>query len=116
MRKILTWHPLGRSGAYISKKDYDVTREFILSALCEEMTLLDLIELGERLLAPMIEDNIAWHILVVKLDLEARGIIVSFQKFAPHRVQFLRLRRKGVKKFIEHNIASTINQQTSKSG
>jgi hypothetical protein len=40
MRKILTWHPLGRTGAYISKKDYDVTRDFILSALSDEMTLL----------------------------------------------------------------------------
>jgi len=114
MRKILTWHPLGRSGAYISKKDYDVTREFILSALCDEMTLLDLIELGERVLAPLIEDNIAWHILVVKLDLEARGIIVSFLKLAPHKAQFLKMRRKGMKKFILDNSASINNQQRTK--
>ena len=110
MRKILTWHPLGRTGAYISKKDYDVIRDFILSALSEEMTLLDLIELGERVLAPQIEDNIAWYILVVKLDLEARGIIVSFLKLAPHRVQFLKLRRKGVKKFVVQNGGPFVTQ------
>ena len=114
MRKILTWHPLGRSGAYISKKDYDVTREFILSALCEEMTLLDLIELGERVLAPIIEDNIAWHILVVKLDLEARGIIVSFLKLAPHKAQYLKLRKKGARKFGVQNGATIVNQQIGK--
>jgi len=114
MRKILTWHPLGRTGAYISKKDYDVTRDFILSALSDEMTLLDLIELGERVLARIIEDNIAWNILVVKLDLEARGIIVSFLKLAPYKAQFLKLRRKGVRKFVVDNSMSITNQQRTK--
>lgn len=113
MRKILTWHPLGRAGAYISKKDYDVTKEFILSALTDEMTMLDLIELGERVLAPMIEDNIAWNILVVKLDLEARGVIVSFLKIAPHKAQFLKLRKKAMKHFVPQNGAA-VNQRLSK--
>ena len=113
MRKILTWHPLGRTGAYISKKNYDITKEFILSALSDEMTLLDLIELGERVLAPMIEDNIAWNILVVKLDLEARGVIVSFLKIAPHKAQYLKLRRKAIKNFVPKNGAA-INQRLSK--
>ena len=85
MRKILTWHPLGKPGAYISKKDYELVSTFILSTLhAEEMTLLELIQLGENKLAPYIEENIAWHILVVKLDLEARGILVSFLKLSPH--------------------------------
>ena len=113
MRKILTWHPLGRAGAYISKKDYDVTKEFILSALSDEMTMLDLIELGERVLASIIEDNIAWNILVVKLDLEARGVIVSFLKIAPHKAQYLKLRRKAIKKFVPQNGAA-VNQRLSK--
>ncbi|HMG93347.1 MAG TPA: hypothetical protein VK589_24990 [Chryseolinea sp.] len=114
MRKMLTWHPLGRTGAYISKKNYDIVKDFILSALTDEMTMLDLIELGERVLASMIEDNIAWYILVVKLDLEARGIIVSFLKLAPHKAQFLKLRKKGIKKFVGGNHTSMTTQQRAK--
>ena len=113
MRKILTWHPLGRAGAYISKKNYDLTKEFILSALSDEITMLDLIELGERVLAPIIEDNIAWNILVVKLDLEARGIIVSFLKIAPHKAQYLKLRRKGIKNVLQ-NGAPVVNYRVPK--
>jgi hypothetical protein len=98
MKKYLTWHPLGKPGAFISKKDYDVVRDFILSTLMsEEMTLMDLIALGERNLAGQIEENIAWHILVVKLDLEARGVIFSFLKLAPYKSQFIKLKRKASK-------------------
>ena len=98
MKKYLTWHPLGKPGAFISKKDYDVVRDFILSTLvAEEMTLIELIALGERQLAGQIEENIAWHILVVKLELEARGIILSFMKIAPHKSQFLKVRRKSMR-------------------
>ena len=98
MKKYLTWHPLGRPGAFISKKDYDVVRDFILSTLiAEEMTLLDLIALGEQKLSGQIGENIAWHILVVKLDLEARGVILSFLKLAPYKSQYIKIRRKASK-------------------
>ena len=98
MKKYLTWHPLGKPGAFISKKDYDIVRDFILSTLiAEEMTMLDLIALGEQKLAGQIEENIAWHILVVKLDLEARGVILSFLKLAPYKSQFIKIRRKASK-------------------
>lgn len=98
MNGYLTWHPLGKPGAFISKKNYHVVREFILSSLIsEEMTLLELIALGERTLALQVKQNIAWHIFVVKLDLEARGVIRSFQKIAPHRSQCFKVKRKATK-------------------
>lgn len=104
MQKFLTWHPQGKTGCYISKIDYDVVRDFVLSSLSSgEMKLVDLIALGEQQLDGLIEDNIAWHILVVKLDLEARGIIVSFSKFAPFKAQFMKLSRIATKQ-------STINR------
>ena len=104
MRKILTWHPLGKLGVYVLKKDYEITSDFILSTLDEEeMTLLELIERGERVLAHQVEENIAWHILVVKLDLEARGVIVSFLKLVPYKSQFLRLKKEGVKQYIKRH-------------
>lgn len=98
MKKYLTWHPLGKPGAFIAKKDYDVVREFILSTLiAEEMTLMDLIALGEEKLDGQIGENIAWHILVVKLDLEARGVIFSFLKLAPYKSRFIKVRRSATK-------------------
>ena len=98
MRKYLTWHPQGKAGCYISKKDYDTVRDFILSTLTSgEMKLVELIALGEQQLDGQVEENIAWHILVVKLDLEARGIIVSFSKFAPFKSQFMKLSRIATK-------------------
>jgi hypothetical protein len=104
MQKILTWHPLGKVGVYVPKKDFEVISDFVLSTLeVEDITLLELIERGERALAHLVEENIAWHILVVKLDLEARGIIVSFFKLAPYKSRFLRLKKKGAKQFITHH-------------
>jgi len=98
MKKYLTWHPLGKPGAFISKKDYEIVRDFILSTLISaEMTLMDLIALGEQKLAGQIEENVAWHILVVKLDLEARGVIFSFLKLAPYKSQFIKVRKKATK-------------------
>ena len=96
--KYLTWHPQGKTGCYISKKDYDTVRDFILSTLSSgEIKLAELIALGEQQLDGHIDENIAWHILVVKLDLEARGIIVSFSKFAPFKSQFMKLSRIATK-------------------
>ena len=98
MGKYLTWHPQGKTGCYISKRDYDIVRDFILSTLSSgEMKLVELIALGEQQLDGHIDENIAWHILVVKLDLEARGIIVSFSKLAPYKSQFMKLSRIATK-------------------
>ena len=85
---------MGKPGCYVAKKHYEIVRDFIVSTLASgEMTMVDMIAQGERYLAGKIDQHIAWHILVVKLDLEARGIIVSFSKFAPYKSQFMKLRR-----------------------
>ena len=36
--KILTKHPLGKSGKNIDRKKYDTLKKAILSVLCEKMT------------------------------------------------------------------------------
>lgn len=98
--KILTWHPAGKRGVYIAKKDYDLIRDFILTVLeTMEITLKDLIELGDIQLANRIDKDISWNILVVKLDLEARGLIASVLKPVPHKSQFLKLRPRALKKY-----------------
>ena len=98
--KILTWHPTGKRGAYIAKKNYDLTVDFILSVLkTREITLKDLIELGNVQLANKIDGDISWHILVVKLDMEARGLVAAVLKPVPYKSQFLKLRPRALKKY-----------------
>jgi hypothetical protein len=98
--KILTWHPAGKRGVYIPKKEYDLISDFILAVLeTKEMTLKDLIELGHIQLAHKTGKDISWYILVVKLDLEARGLIAPVVKPGPHRSQFLKLRPRALKKY-----------------
>jgi Family of unknown function (DUF6958) len=74
--KILTKHPLGKSGRNISKQSYEALKRAILSALKnKELTHTELFdELGKRL-KNKFSGNISWYGETVKLDLEARKII-----------------------------------------
>jgi hypothetical protein len=74
--KILTKHPLGKSGKNISKQKYETLKEAILSALRKgELTHTELFsELNNRLRGKF-DGNISWYGETVKLDLEARKII-----------------------------------------
>jgi hypothetical protein len=99
-QKILTWHPAGRPGAYITKRDYNAVTDFILSALADqEISIADLMTFGSVELKGKVTGDISWSILIVKLDLEARGIITCISRLSPYRSQFLKLRPKAVKKF-----------------
>ena len=98
--KILTWHPAGKRGVYMGKKNYDLISDFILSVLkAQEITLKDLMVLGDIHLVHQIDKDISWNILVVKLDLEARGLITTVLKPAPHRLQYLKLKYRALKKY-----------------
>lgn len=104
MQNILTWHPLGKPGSFISRKRYDAVRNFILMSLASgEMTMVDLIASGEQSLGAHIDKNVAWHILVVKLDLEARGLIISTTKLTPYKSQFIKLTKMAVKQFMSRS-------------
>lgn len=98
--KILTWHPEGRRGVYMARKDYDVIFDFICSALkAQELTITELIAMADVQLAGSIDNDISWYILTVKLDLEARGLITTVLKPSPYRSQFLKLRPRAWKKY-----------------
>ena len=98
-RKILTWHPSGKSGVYMARKDYDRISNFILTVLKRnELTINDLLDLAGIQLAQHIT-NVSWYILTVKLDLEARGLIGTVSKPAPYNSQFLRLKPGALKKY-----------------
>ena len=74
--KILTKHPLGKSGKNISRQKYEALKDTILSALKNrELTHTELFnELNKRLKSKF-AGNVSWYGETVKLDLEARKII-----------------------------------------
>ena len=74
--KILTKHPLGKSGKNIDRGKYETLKKAILSALKnKELTHDELFERLNKSLKNKFSGNISWYGETVKLDLEARKII-----------------------------------------
>ena len=75
-KKIITKHPLGKSGRSISKQNYEIVKQAILEALQnKELTHTELMNQLPGSLEGKFSDNISWYGMTVKLDLEARKII-----------------------------------------
>jgi hypothetical protein len=87
--KIQTLHPAGKQGVNISKEKYDTIREAILAVLAthEEMFFQELPQAVERHLTDDFDGSIPWYVTTVKLDLEARGLIVRVPKASPQRLR-----------------------------
>ena len=74
--KILTKHPLGKSGKNIDRKKYDTLRKAILAALRkDDLTHTELFSRINTSLKGKFAGNISWYGETVKLDLEAKKII-----------------------------------------
>lgn len=74
--KILTEHPLGKSGKTINKVDYELFKDAIVSALqARELTHTELVDELDKSLKGRFSGNISWYAMTVKLDLEARRVI-----------------------------------------
>jgi hypothetical protein len=74
--KILTKHPLGKSGKNISRQKYDTLKKAILSALKKkQLTHTQLFSELNKSLKGRFSGNISWYGETVKLDLEARKMI-----------------------------------------
>ena len=74
--KILTKHPLGKSGKNIDKQKYETLKKAILSALQnKELTHTELFNQLDKSLKSKFSGNISWYGETVKLDLEARKTI-----------------------------------------
>ncbi|HXA09448.1 MAG TPA: hypothetical protein VNW28_05665 [Chthoniobacterales bacterium] len=75
-KKILTKHPLGKSGKNISQDKYELAKKTILTALrTGQLTHTELFAELNKSLASKFTGNINWYGETVKLDLEARKII-----------------------------------------
>ena len=89
--KILTKHPLGKSGKNISKQNYGTLKQAILSALRgQELTHTELLNRVSKSLKGKFSGNVNWYAETVKLDLEARNIIERTSS----KPQKYRLRKK----------------------
>src|SRR3954462_4721514 len=73
--KILTQHPLGKSGKNIDRKKYDTLSKAILAALRkDDLTHTELFSRLNKSLKGKFSGNISWYGETVKLDLEAKKI------------------------------------------
>jgi hypothetical protein len=74
--KILTKHPLGKSGRNISKHKYETIKRALVGALRnKELTHTELLSQVGKSLKGKFSDKISWYAETVKLDLEARKIM-----------------------------------------
>jgi hypothetical protein len=75
--KIMTKHPLGKTGRSVSKASYDIMKQAIVKALQKkELTHTELVNEVTKTLRGKVDYNINWYAVTVKLDLEARKIIM----------------------------------------
>ncbi len=76
VEKILTKHPLGKSGKNIDRQKYETLKKAIVSTLeNKELTHTELFTRLNKSLKGKFSGNISWYAETVKLDLEARKTI-----------------------------------------
>jgi len=74
--KILTKHPLGKSGKNIDKQKHETLKKTILSTLRgKELTHTELFKQINKTLKGKFSGSVSWYAETVKLDLEARKTI-----------------------------------------
>jgi hypothetical protein len=98
-----TFRPDGKKGIWIRKRTYEQLSSFILEAVERdtEITMNALLN-KEHPGFPGIEDkDVAWHILQVKLDLEARGLLKVYIPIHRKRLFHLKLTRLGARQVRE---------------
>ena len=75
--RILTRHPRGKAGVNLSKTKYDAIRLSVVETLqgTSGMTYSQLAKSVSEKLKDRFEGSVPWYVEVVKLDLEASGVI-----------------------------------------
>ena len=103
--KIQTFLPDGTKGEYVLKSKYERWSMFILTALDteENFTLNDILERARRQGTVSQHNEIAWNVLQVKRDLEARGFIKSVEDTDLKHTYYLKLTRQGLSKLTYDN-------------
>ena len=96
----------GKRTLSLSTPVYESVKEFILAAVKEkgEVLFTELLDHAEKNKSILYEGDLSWCFLVVKRDLEARGIISVTIGLGRRRAQVLRLSKKkrSISGFIYH--------------
>lgn len=87
--RIMTLHPKGKKGVNILKRRYEFIKDYILKTVEEhgEITYELLDDMAGKELRDSFDGKVAWYIVSVKLDLEARGVIERIPKTSPHKIR-----------------------------
>lgn len=88
--KIMTLHPQGKKGVNIAKAKYEQVRRVVLEVIESQqpISFTDMAELSKDILIEAkFKGKPLWYITTVKLDLEARGIILRIPKTSPHQLK-----------------------------
>ncbi len=90
--RILTLHPASKKGVNIVKWKYDFVKSFILDALesQDDITYQELNRQAIEKLTATFEGKVAWYVVSVKLDLEARGIIERIPEVSQHKIHLVK--------------------------
>ena len=84
--KVMTLHPEGKQGVNISAEKYEMIKDQIISHLQQEpLTYSELVKKIESTLVGF-DGSISWYTVVVKLDLEAKGIIRRLEEPSPEKI------------------------------
>jgi hypothetical protein len=74
--KVVTRHPLGKTNKPVGKENYELFKQAIVSALkSRDLTHTELVAHVEKSIRDKSSGSVSWHVMTVKLDLEARNII-----------------------------------------
>lgn len=87
--RILTQHPAGKQGVNIDKARYDVIATAIIDSI-RAAGVLPFKELAAQVAMRIPDDfdgAVGWYTTTVKLDLEARGMIVRVPGRTPQHLQ-----------------------------
>ena len=89
-KKILTLHPQGKNGVNISLTMYNHVKGVILKVIGDdpEITFSDMAGKAQEVLVnEKFDGKPLWYIATVKLDLEARELILRIPKTSPHKLR-----------------------------
>lgn len=96
--KILTQHPQGKKGFRIDRHKYEVIQSAIIDLLKNRGTaslqmVVDTLVLN---LENSFDGSIPWYVAIIKLDLEARGIIERIIGTTPQQLRLTALYKRKI--------------------
>ena len=102
--------PNGMKSVSMNRKKYFIIREAILSVLSRYavVTLDELIDFTQLALNGSSISEMEWHLLMVKQDLEVKGLIKSTIGVGPYRRQLIEIDQKKVTKLLRQESNQTL--------